>query len=445
MRVLLVSHRYPPDGRSGVERCAQMLAAELAAIGDTVGVFTRLPTLPQRQPFLQRDQEANGTPVYRVVGGDAGLDTFLDYHRPIEQYFEVALVETAPEVVHFHHVKDLSPRLIELAHRQGAAVVLTLHDFYFACALVHLRKLSGGSCDGPDGGRECARTCFAREGVAALPRWGARTVYFRRLLAAAERVICPSAYLADYFAGFGVRPERLKRIPNGLRLDALAPLTAVNGRAREPGQLNLAFLGSVVDYKGVHIILEALRLARLPAVALAVLGQVMNRDYAQRLRRQAAGIPGLDFRLYGAYEPDEIPYLLNGVDCVVIPSLVPESFSLTTREALAHGIPVVAARLGALPEAVTDGQNGFTYTADRPAELAVILQRLAEEDDLLPRLRQGARASYVLTAPEHCRAVRAVYHEAVAEYARTPSARWGDEQERGTLYDLLVQLNFSAR
>ena len=153
MRVLLVSHRYPPDGRSGVERCAQMLAAELAAAGDSVGVFTRLPTLPQRQPILQRDREATGTPVYRVVGGDAGLDTFLDYHRPVEQHFEVALVETAPEVVHFHHVKDLSPRLIELAHRQGAAVVLTLHDFYFACPLVHLRKLSGASCDGPDGGR----------------------------------------------------------------------------------------------------------------------------------------------------------------------------------------------------------------------------------------------------------------------------------------------------
>lgn len=444
MRVLLVSHRYPPHGRSGVEQCARMLAGGLTDLGDQVAIVTRQPTLPQRRPFVRRETDPSGAPIYRLVGGDAGLDTFLDYHLPAEAVFEEAMLDLIPDVVHFHHLKDMSPRMVEIARERGAAVVLTLHDFYVACSLVHLRKLAGGPCDGPAGGLECAATCFAAEGAAAIPRWTTRAAYFRRILALAERVICPSRSLADFFAEFGVAPERLRLLPNGIAVEALPDVPPAGEDAPTPGTLTLAFLGSVVDYKGVHIVVEALRRARLPGVALTIFGQIMDDDYARALRRRAAEIPGLTFRLYGGYKPADLPLLLRGVDCVLIPSLVPESFSLTAREALVQGIPVVAARIGALPEAIVDDENGFTYTPDQPTELAVILQRLAEDESLLPRLRAGARRARVLTAPEHTAAVRAVYEEAIVAFARTPPEPRGDAEERRALYEALLSLGFLA-
>ena len=57
----------------------------------------------------------------------------------------------------------------------------------------------------------------------------------------------------------------------------------------------------------------------------------------------------------------ELPALLSDVDAVVIPSLVWESYSMVAHEALACGVPVIASRLGALPEAVRDGHNGLLF------------------------------------------------------------------------------------
>ena len=366
MRVLLVSHRFPPDSLSGVERYTQALAAELADGGDVVGIVTRRFGPTPSVPEMLREQLADGTMVYRLVGGALHPDRFLLHHERLEELFLDAMIEAAPDVVHVNHLIGLAPHLVGIAHRQRVPVVLTLHDFYFACPLVHLQKTSGELCRGPAGGRECARTCFAHEGEGAALRWGLRTVDFRRLLAIAERVITPSEYVAAYFRAFGVDGSRLRVIPNGISLaPSVRPIRAY-GTTKAGGTLDLAYIGAVARHKGVHLILEALALTEFDSVGLTILGEAPDSVYARELRERAAAIPGVRLRLYGGYELSELPFLLDEVDCVVVPSQVPESFSLTTREALARGIPVIATRLGALVEAIVDGENGLLFDHRRP-------------------------------------------------------------------------------
>ena len=81
--------------------------------------------------------------------------------------------------------------------------------------------------------------------------------------------------------------------------------------------------------------------------------------------------------MFGEYTPAHLPQLLGGVDAVVMPSLVPEAFPLSPREALALGVPVVASALGGLPEIVTDGVNGLLVDGASPHALRESLQRLA--------------------------------------------------------------------
>ena len=64
------------------------------------------------------------------------------------------------------------------------------------------------------------------------------------------------------------------------------------------------------------------------------------------------------------------------VDAVVVPSLVWETYSIVAREAMSLGIPVIASRIGALPEAIRDGENGLLFTPGSAQELAAILQML---------------------------------------------------------------------
>src|SRR5260370_36452005 len=76
MRVLLVTHRYPPDGLAGVEQYTQALAAELVNAGDKVSIVTRRPDGSQ-EPRTIRERLPNGTSVYRFTGGEVRSDTLF--------------------------------------------------------------------------------------------------------------------------------------------------------------------------------------------------------------------------------------------------------------------------------------------------------------------------------------------------------------------------------
>jgi glycosyltransferase involved in cell wall biosynthesis len=439
---MLVSHRFPPDEIAGVERYTEALATELGMAGHAVSVLTRRPGEDPTTPHLLTEQLAENVSVYRLTGGAVDRARFLAHHERLEQLYESLLVEEVPDLVHINHVIDLSPHFIDVAYRLGIPVVLTLHDFYFACQRIILQKPSGELCQGPQGGRECARTCFADEGEHAALRWGMRTAYFRRLLTMVEQVICPSHYVANYFTQFADHAARIQAIPNGVLLDppAIEPELLLTPQQR--GQLNLAYLGAVVPHKGIHVLLDALALAGLERAQVVVFGQVGDPAYARKLRAQAEHIPGLTLRFYGAYEPDDLPHLLYDVDSVVVPSTWPETFSLVTREAMVQGIPVLASRLGALTEAIQDGENGFTFDPQRPEELAGQLRQLVHDESLLPRLRVGARATKMMTMAQHAAAIADVYRQAL-EGSRQ-DVHPGALEETAFQRDALLHLGFGA-
>src|SRR5260370_26402925 len=137
-----------------------------------------------------------------------------------------------------------------MPRRLRVPVVMSLHDFSLACPRVHLQKKSGELCAGPDSGRECARTCFAKEGgdpADPTLRWGLRALYFRRLLALAHRLVSGSRYVASFFERFAPGRAPIRVIPNGVPLEGLAPPAGSPASARRGGgTLNLAYCGTLV-------------------------------------------------------------------------------------------------------------------------------------------------------------------------------------------------------
>jgi glycosyltransferase involved in cell wall biosynthesis len=147
-------------------------------------------------------------------------------------------------------------------------------------------------------------------------------------------------------------------IPNGVRLDRFRP-----GPAKEGFVLAL---GRVCPEKGFHLALDA---AKRSGRSLLLAGMVHdfpeNRAYFEKEIQ-----PRLDDerRFLGPVPMPERIDLLARAACLVIPSLVPETGSLVVAEALASGTPVVARRVGALPEMIEDGRTGIL--ADDVEEMA---------------------------------------------------------------------------
>jgi len=168
--------------------------------------------------------------------------------------------------------------------------------------------------------------------------------------------------------------------------------------------VRFGFVGSIVPHKGVDVLLSA---ARSLGVEPVLIGAAPE------------GVPP-GVRWLGELGHDRIEDAFAEMDVLVVPSLVPESFSLVAHEAQALGIPVVASRIGALPELVQDGVNGLLVSPGDVRGLTRALRRLSSPQEVL-RLQAGARAP--LAPREHARRLEILYTELRGQGATAPGRR----------------------
>ena len=161
-------------------------------------------------------------------------------------------------------------------------------------------------------------------------------------------------------------------------------------------------LGRLDRQKGYDVLLRAL--AELPGVALVLVGGGPERA---ALERQAAEA-GLTERVLFAGWQEEPRRHLTTFDAFVLPSRF-EGFPLSVVEAMLAGLPVVASRVGSVPEAVRDGETGLLVRPDDPHALAAALRRVLDEPTLGRRSRELAREQF--TSAAMARAFEALYRE----------------------------------
>jgi glycosyltransferase involved in cell wall biosynthesis len=217
----------------------------------------------------------------------------------------------------------------------------------------------------------------------------ARDVALRR----AAHVFCPSAYLAELVVSWGIPAARVSVLPNPVpEPPKLAPRAELRARFGMNGP-TLAFAGRLTTPKALEVGLEAL--ARTDA-SLFVAGEGPD---AARLERLAGELGlGSQVRFLGAQDRGAVLELFHAADAALLSSRW-ENFPHSVVEALAVGTPVVATRVGGVPEIVADEENGLLVPADDAGALADAVRRILEPATR-ERLAAAAPASVERFAPE---------------------------------------------
>ncbi len=292
-----------------------------------------------------------------------------------------------PDVVHFHNtLPKVSPAAYGAAKDAGAAVVQTLHNFRMGCPS-GLMYRQGSPCDDCLGQtvpwqgvlHGCYRGSRAQTGVVAsmLVVHRLRGTYRRDV----DLYLAPSEFLRKKVIKSGLEADRVVLKPNFLAPDP---------GAKSGSDDYVLFVGRLTETKGIKSLLKAygLRKAGLPPLRIAGEG-----DLANLVQAAAASDERISFR--GALSRDQVLSEMSGAMALVFPSIWYENFPMAIVEALACGLPVVASRLGALPELVADGHNGALFKAGDATDLGDTLAGLAANPGELRAMGLAARFSYL--------------------------------------------------
>jgi glycosyltransferase involved in cell wall biosynthesis len=213
----------------------------------------------------------------------------------------------------------------------------------------------------------------------------------------------------------GVRPERLRVIPSGVEPPAGLPGSAGRDAARRrfvaDDDAVIVVVAALERRKGHDVLLEALRRLVERGVRFRCL---LCGDGSERasLERQAAEL-GLGGRVVFLGEQRQVADVLAAADLFVLPSRY-EGLGVAILEAMAMALPVVATRVGGIPEAVEDGRTGWLVPAEDDTALADAMAKL-------------------IAAPEHARDLGRCGRERILE--RFAMAHTAEAYER--LYEEL--------
>jgi glycosyltransferase involved in cell wall biosynthesis len=200
----------------------------------------------------------------------------------------------------------------------------------------------------------------------------------------ATAVVTPSRYLAGLVAGWGVEPERLKVIYNGL-----TPLPPGRPQARPALQGRVVLTAArLVDWKGLDHLLQALALLTQPA-RLIILGEGQERANLLALAHRLGLAGRVD--LPGRMSRAEVLSAMAAADLFALASSY-EGLPHVVLEALALGRPVVATAAGGTPEVVGDGTTGLLVPYGRPDLLAQALDQVLLDPGLAARLGAAGQA-----------------------------------------------------
>jgi glycosyltransferase involved in cell wall biosynthesis len=404
MRILHI-HKFF-DQKGGAEQYLHQLMAKQVEAGHEVHVLStrgpqNLPSPDERFFIHQFDFSRSEGPRR-----DAAKALAYVWNQEARRAVERVISLHRPDVVHLHNTyHHFSSSILGAIRKSNTPCVHTLHDLKLSCPNYKMFT-EGALCERCKGGKywnpilhHCVSSSFMANALAGAE------MTLTKLMQSYERTvrvfICPSAFYAKQFVEWGEPAEKMIVIQNPVDL---SPRVATGGGGY------LLYNGRLSLEKGVETLIRAS--AQVPSLPLNIAGTGPEEE---RLRHIVRTLHANHIQFLGFVPPSQLEPLRMQAEAVVAPSVWYENSPLMVLEALAAGLPVLASRVGGLPELVEDGVNGLLAPPGNVEAWVELLKRFSEVSGsercaMGERGRERARTGHAWST--HLHALEQAYEKA---------------------------------
>lgn len=342
-RVLSANVFFSPRSYGGATVIAEQMTRLMADTAQQLPfVFTSLP-VTDAAPYGLVRYEVNKVAVIGMGLPDERSEYFENPATiPV---FEALLKSIAPDVVHLHSVQGLGAQLADSCRKAGIPFVVTLHDTWWICGRQFMINRQGQYCGQT---RISSEVCAKCVDDPVLNDY--RQQWLANMLKKADLLLAPSKFARDLYVANGFDASRIRVNNNGI----LAP--AVNYRKQPAKRLRFGYVGGNVSIKGVTLLARAFASLNRSDYELRVVDSQLHLGL-RSFTPDSIKIPGTVTYIPG-YAQANMDEFYSGIDVLLFPTQLKETFGLSVREALARDVWVISTQGGGTVEDIVDGVNG---------------------------------------------------------------------------------------
>lgn len=358
MRIGFINNAYFPTQFGGSERSVQMLAESIVRQGHEAAVLTISPQekfeehqvnginvtyLPHKNVSLANEKKKN--PLRRIVWH------LIDSYNPwtgadVKRWLE----KEKPDLVQTNILGGISVAAWDAVRRYGVPVVHTLREYYLQCRLMSLNR-KGVDCVG--------RCAFCR--ICSVPRKELSVV--PQAVVGISHHVLKSHIQAGFFSGVPFQevifnPFLLTELPKAL--------------PSPTKRLRLGYIGRMESLKGIDFLCQQIPSLPKDKYEFFFAGPG-ETTYTAKFKKRDSGMP---VHWLGFMQSAE---LFQKIDLLIVPSIWQEPFGRVIVEAFSAGIPVLASKVGGIPEIVDEYATGFLFDPQQPGSFQRTLAGITVE------------------------------------------------------------------
>lgn len=450
MKILEVVHCFPPRNRAGTEILTQNLSRELAKRHEVHVLYPVYrkgasecyinsykdgkERIEIHELTLEENMWDHASRLLRFDALSGSARAILTYKNDgVRKKFAECLEEIHPDIVHFQHLLGL-PVDLPLEAKKNCRVVLGLNDYWLMCPTTHFLNSDGDICSNcsPENCWKCLSKKWSNLASTrrlidnrilkkvfetyAVNRIAERAICIKQSLKCADKIVAPSETVIRQYAKNGfiddkhLKDGKVALIHHGVDTHNLSKV-----RKNPSNNTRFGYVGSLVERKGLHVLIEAITKLGDPRAELKIYGSTVldpSYKYHKYLIEKSQNHP--EVRFMGSFEDIRDPY--SNIDVLVVPSITYEGFGLVVQEAFAAKMPVIASNIGALNESVEHMKNGLLFEAGNANDLARKMRMIVENPVFRRQLERNV--PHVKSVEQNAQEIEEIYEAVVNESAR---------------------------